>query len=77
MQNLSDIGSKIYRTDINGDIIFAIDDNIDVFVNDIYISNINFGFKQLAWCLIFIFTCYIIYFIAKDIYQIKLQNNTK
>lgn len=59
VNRLKSVKSKILRTDLNGNILFCIDDNINVHYNkQYYISIVEFSYLQLSWCICFVLICY-------------------
>ena len=49
---------RILRTDIEGNILFSIDKKISFTSGENYVSEIEFGYMQVSWCLIFLLVCY-------------------
>lgn len=59
VNRLNSVNSQILRTDLNGNILFCIDDGIKVHYNKtFYISLIKFSYLQLAWCICVVLICY-------------------
>lgn len=79
INNLQNIGvEKILRTDLQGNILFSIDNNIEINLGEYYISKIEFKYIQLSWCFVFILICYATYWIVVDIkamFKSKIKHN--
>ena len=59
INSLKDSGvNKILRTDLEGNILFVIGEQIGYITGEFFISTIEFSSLQLSWCLTFIWICY-------------------
>ena len=67
VDRLTGYGAEVLRTDLEGNIVFSIEDDIDVYLGLIYISKIEFSYFQLCWCVIFIIICYVCFWILKKL----------
>ena len=68
------VGS-ILRTDLNGNILFVVENDISVISGVFYISKIEFKYVQLAWCLTFFIVCWLAYFVVfKIMFNIQSTN---
>lgn len=74
--NLKDVGvDKILRTDLEGNILFSIDKNIQISLGKYYISKIEFKYMQFSWCVVFILICYCTYWLVIDLKHSKIKHN--
>lgn len=66
IENLYESGVKrILRTDKEGNILFAIDKDISIASGYFYLSKVEIGYFQFAWCIVFILVCYAVVWCLK------------
>jgi len=65
--------NKILRTDLDGDILFTVDKDIDLYVGEYYISKIEFKYYKLSWIIIFMLICYGTYWFVITFKQVLIS----
>ena len=59
INNLRNSGvEKIFRTDLDGNILCCIDSDIQMVTGDFYLSKIEVSYIQFSWCAVFVLICY-------------------
>lgn len=75
VNRLKEVGAKVLRTDLEEFIMFSIGEKIDLKLNSVYISKIEFSYFQLAWCVVFIMICNGTYWLIKKFKLFRVKVN--